>query len=139
MPLTSGPTFYFLSHRRDNHIFQILDRPKPTVMMSHSSTIPQTSQQPPVIIPSILGRRPLPQAQIERNVLLVGPSGGGKSEIINAMKNYGASESRPSRLDPKSVTQDSIFAFPPLNYNLPAGSFTLRLYDTRGLTDSSAR
>lgn len=84
-------------------------------------------------------RRSVPVALIERNVVLIGPSGGGKSEIINALRDYGLTEARPSRLDPKSVTQDSIYAVPPLNYSLPNGTFTLRLFDTRGLTDSSAR
>jgi len=64
------------------------------------------------------------------------PVAGGNLKLSMHCKN-GATESRPSRLDPKSVTQDSIFAFQPLNYQLPVGSFTLRLYDTRGLTDSS--
>lgn len=94
---------------------------------------------PPAAAPPMAVRREKPISMVERNVVLVGPSGGGKSEIINALVDYGDTESVRARLDPKSVTQDSIYAIPPLQYRLPSGTFTLRLYDTRGLTDSSAR
>ncbi|EGG19797.1 hypothetical protein DFA_06899 [Cavenderia fasciculata] len=84
-------------------------------------------------------RRQLPVSLIERTVVFVGPSGSGKSEIINAIHDYCDTEKVESRLDPKSVTQDAVRDVGTLNFpNHNGTNFALRIVDTRGLTDSTS-
>ena len=83
-------------------------------------------------------RRDLGVVVTERNVVIVGPSGSGKSETINALTSYCDNPVREARVAPKSVTKEAIVPYDPVRISNDNKEFVLRLFDTRGLTDSTS-
>lgn len=72
-----------------------------------------------------------PTQSTRRNVLIVGPSGGGKSAVINALVQRSVA---PSRLGPVHVTTEHIVQIAGIYYS--SVNITLDFYDTRGFMDN---
>jgi len=87
-----------------------------------------------VAIPS--GRLFKAETLVERTVLLVGPSGSGKSQIINALRSYNDRQDVAAALSAQSVTKETISLLTPIQIKNNGVNYTLKVYDTRGLTDS---
>jgi len=72
-------------------------------------------------------------------VVVVGPSGSGKSELINALYGYCEKSVSEAKLAPISVTGEAIKTIQLIHFKDEHDvDYALQLYDTRGLTDSHA-
>ena len=63
-------------------------------------------------------RRKLGTLVVERNGIIVGTSGSGKSEIINGITHYCDKSVVEAKLAPKSVTKEAIFGVDPISIDL---------------------
>jgi energy-coupling factor transporter ATP-binding protein EcfA2 len=80
----------------------------------------------------------LPTKIEELCVLIVGPSGSGKSEMINALSSYGTDCGRDTGLSATSITEKAVTKAVVIEVTNRGRRYLLKLYDTRGLSDSNA-
>lgn len=73
-----------------------------------------------------------PVQGVRRSVLVVGPSGGGKSAVINALVQKSVAA---SQLGTRHVTRDHIVQIADINYRTDP-PIALDFYDTRGFMDN---